>query len=287
MGPTAVFSQYNSASKSISGVVITKKIVSDCVNIYDIFVITLGSLISHLVYLGQFSDDSGEIIRFSLYGLVGALVASRAFHWARVYAIRNLTRLRWQLSHVSVGWLAIMVGGLTIAFLAKSSADISRGWFLLWFSGALFWLVAGRLVVARLLHGWTRQGRFLRRVALVTIESEKAAAWAGSKAPTRILSPLPEFFSVDEIGKLIADSEIDEVIVALPAAERHRLAEVVAYLSAMPIDVSVSIDLPLPATTIRHFEVQGNELLARVSERPLQNWNALHKRLLDLAIRAS
>jgi Undecaprenyl-phosphate glucose phosphotransferase len=278
--------QYQTATKSSHGFEITEKVVSDCVNVYDISTIILGSLVSHLLYIGSFSDDSSDITSYLLFGLFAAIISSRSLHLAKIYDFRNLTRLKWQLSRVSIVWVSTMVGGLTIAFLTKSSNEISRGWFLLWFSGVFTWLIIGRIVIERLLFRWSRQGKFLRKLALITTESEKTAALHRLQDANKAPVLLAGVFGIDDISRFTRDIDVDEVIIDLPASERHRLSEVITLLSALPIDVNVAIDLPLPTKMIKDLELRSDELLGRVSDRPLKNWNALHKRLLDLIVAA-
>ncbi|WP_158240608.1 undecaprenyl-phosphate glucose phosphotransferase [Telmatospirillum siberiense] len=281
---TASSFHYSAAAKKHSGFVLTQKIVLDCMRLYDAAVIAIGALVSHLVYLGRFSDGRDGIITYSLYGFIGAIGTCRALHLAGTYDFRNLIRLRWQFSRITLAWILVLVTGLALAFLAKSSSEISRGWVLLWFSGSLTTLLLGRVGVARLIIFWSRQGKFQRRVALVTTDETREKALRRFHTSRDSTLSLAGVFDLEDIATLAKEEGIDEVILSLPRIDHHRLREAIVTLSALPVDVSLTVDLPVRSIDFKRFELRDEGLLGHISERPLKHWKPLHKRILDLTV---
>src|ERR1700722_19909642 len=137
----------------------TQQMMNEAVRVGDMFIILLCSLASYEAYLADPVMRARTFLPYLAYGVVGALVARYAFSLARIYEFENLIRLRWQFGSVATIWSALLMIGITGAFLTKTSQVISRGWFLLWFASALSVITLSRVYVAGLASRWSKEGR--------------------------------------------------------------------------------------------------------------------------------
>src|SRR6185437_3662927 len=104
-----------------------------------------------------------------LIGLVFVVAATALFGSLGLY---EFARLGWTLKRLLVGWGVIILAGLLIAFLTKTSAYYSRIWLMTWSVVGATGLVAVRLALARMVKRWTLSGRLRRRVAIIGAGSD-------------------------------------------------------------------------------------------------------------------
>ena len=164
-----------------------------------------------------------------------------------IYRSWRVNQLRVMLSSVATAWLGAMGAILVWLFFAKSSADLSRVWFVAWAVGTLGVLCLLRLVMYGGLHWLRRQGYNFKTVVLVgegpTSEHVKHAlaqsAWSG----LRVLATLPpealEPFLAAQQGR----RQVDEVWLCLPVGEKEGILVALQALRHSTANIRLVPDL--------------------------------------------
>jgi Undecaprenyl-phosphate glucose phosphotransferase len=249
----------------------------------------------HIAYYGEFHDVASYLLKGALVGLFFVLFqalreqyrpAPNASYWKN-------------FAHTFLNWNFTFAAFLLVAFLTKTSAEISRG-FAITFYFAGFAAVAGvRLAfiaaVRRGFHsGWLVQ----HRVLIVGLESEIRSferRYDPSRSGLRIADvitltapsePNPDALAAAAV-KAVNQAralDVEDVLLLLPWSYRgaiDRLAE--AFLS-----VPASIHLGPEHDLVRFGDIAVSRLAnvpcLRLERAPLSRSKRLVKRLLDLAV---
>jgi len=233
--------------------------------------VTIGIMLLSASLMGAYGDEElhrptpvRRAVRVAL--LAGALLAATALLYRDVF----------QYSRLAIAFAAI-------AFLPT--------------------FVIGRLLAGRVIAGLRGRGRGVTRAAVVGGGDPAAAlatalgahAWTGVVVRAVLPSgPLPGAWdsadvlaSENELLERLATGELDEVYVALPAAESARIPGLVGRLEETMVDVRVVPDLGPVVMVNPHAFVLSGVPIVSLRERPLYGARALAKRTLDVAISAA
>ena len=236
--------------------------------------VTVGVLLLSASLMGAYGDDELQRpapVRRALRvaALAGALLAATAFLYRDVFQYSRL---------------AIVFAGTV--FLPS---------FVLW-----------RLVAGRLVRIWHDSGAGSRKAALIgggaparaLADAVRSHEWAGicvvaavpvGEAPAGAAAEDPwpgcvKLSAVEDLLLLISAGGIDEVYVALPAAESARIPELVQMLEQTTVDVRVVPDLGAVVMVNPHAFVLAGVPIISLRERPLYGIRALAKRSLDVVL---
>lgn len=95
---------------------------------------------------------------------------------------------------------------------------------------------------------------------------------------------IPVLGSYDDLGRIISESQIDQVYLALPLAQQPRLQELLQALAATPVDVKLVPDVYQYMTAARGgIEDIGGLPVVSLRHGPVHGWDAVAKRLFDLS----
>lgn len=167
------------------------------------------------------------------------------------------------------------------------------------------WLITAgitRLIGRSVLREMRKRGWNLRHAAVIgtgrlgqtlhhTLRRNK---WMGIEtayfvhaAPTdATLLGKPVFGPYDRIDDILRRRPVDILFLALPNREHEAMERLLDVLSQTQIDVRVVPDM-LSYNLLRHeMESLDNLPVVNITHTPLEGWNALLKRLLDLAVSA-
>ncbi len=142
----------------------------------------------------------------------------------QIYRSWRLSSLRTMFVAVLKGWLLAVLAVVVWLFLSKSSADISRLWFITWSSSTLLAFYLLRLLVHWCLRALRRTGYNFKTLLLVgspdaLADVQKAlldAPWSGLKIQAELDFPaLPDY--------LKDAPESDEVWLCLAMSDQHHL----------------------------------------------------------------
>lgn len=235
--------------------------------------------------------------------LLGALVASLAtavsFGGLGVYNTSHVAKIRAEGMALLRGIFGVLVLTLVAAFFYREFS-YSRI-HVVYFVGVLFVLLLGARGGLRCGLRWMRRrGSFLERVLVIGSGSSAAsllerlgnlrsegillAGVIEVKTPeaSRVPAHVMRLGGLDKIASVIAQQRIDQVFIALSADEQHRLTELQAVLAEQWVDVRIVPDLGGFRTLHLATEDFEGIPLITVVQSPLEGWNRVLKRTLDL-----
>jgi Undecaprenyl-phosphate glucose phosphotransferase len=239
---------------------------------------------------------------FVLIGLVAAFSCNTVFNALKLYQFARLSEIGWALKRILAGWVGIVLVGLSIAFLTKTSADFSRVWLMTWLAATILGLSGGRFVVARFIARWSARGRLRRQVAVVgtgpeahRLIEESRACWSQEvqivgvfdERRTRVAEELtgtPVLGGIDMLASFVRTSIIDEIIIALPSSAADRINHIATRLRELPVDLRLWIDVSARKLSIKEIEYRDGITVATLAHRPLKHWSALQKRTEDTVL---
>lgn len=219
----------------------------------------------------------------------------------------NLDRLNWGAGEFSrvVRALGIGVVGLILLTYLLKMPGLSRGWTLLAFSISMFTVSAGRLLLRSWLTRLFRAGQMHRRTLVVgdNAEAERIIRRLVSSpgqgmtpvgclgslrdvdaSTARLVEGLPILGHPDEIAELVAEHEIDTVILAVSAFHHEELSRIINRLRGTDVTIHVSSGL---------FEILASRVIIRdaggmpfmtVAPVALSTWNVRLKRAFDISV---
>lgn len=199
-------------------------------------------------------------------------------------------------------WGATGIFLVTLGFILKASADISREWALLWFvavSGGL-WLL--RVLVARWLEIKKRQGLFDVRTAVYGggVQAVRLIDYLNGNA--RLTLQIVGVFddrhrqrdasdggivSIGDLSDLISwirAGGIDQVIVALPWASETRIQQIVQRLALTPVRIRLAPDLVGFSFMKKPYTRLGEMPVLTLFDRPISGLDQSVKWLEDQLI---
>ncbi|HEY6548000.1 MAG TPA: exopolysaccharide biosynthesis polyprenyl glycosylphosphotransferase, partial [Vicinamibacteria bacterium] len=94
----------------------------------------------------------------------------------------------------------------------------------------------------------------------------------------------PVLGRLDEASAVAEAQQADQVYVALPLEEHARMVDLIRGLSSECIDIKVVPDLIQYATHKAALEDIDGIPIISLNETPLQGWNSMVKRLMDIAV---
>jgi len=268
----------------------------------DLTVIVVAGIVAYLLRHGI-----GEIPgRYWVAVLVCALLASQVFHFTGLYRFALLDRIGPQLRKLTVGWAVVWTLLVGLMFFTKTSEDFSRAAAALWLAGGLGGFLALRIWLKLSLRAWRRQGLMTRNVAVVgagdlgrrlvghllQVPEERGIRLAGvfddrrTRVPPSELEGVPMLGNVDALLELCRREQVDLAVIALPWSAEQRIAELIAKLRQVPVDVQLcpeAIGFRLLDRPVSHLA--GLPMLT-VFDRPLAGWNYVVKSIEDRVLAA-
>lgn len=171
-----------------------------------------------------------------------------------------------------------------------------------WFLASLFAFGAERLVLLAIFRYWMRAGQFLQSAVILGATENGLRLAEFMQRHSDIRSGLIGFID-DRIGRLpdtlgglpllgdscalerlVRQDRVTQVLVALPWSAENRIGQIVRELRKLPVNVLLVPDmLAFRHARNRITEVAGLPMF-NVSERPLDGWSPLIKRIEDLLL---
>jgi Undecaprenyl-phosphate glucose phosphotransferase len=235
-----------------------------------------------------------------------ATAVSIAFQVLGLYSVPSLRAVWRQLPKLLLGWTLVFALFLAGTFFFKIGAEFSRIWLTAWFLGGAAGVIALRAGAASLVRHWIRDGRLVRRAAIVgggpQAEALIRALEAQPDSDVRICGVFddrgndrigrstlgyPRLGNLDDLVTFSRDSRIDLVIATLPMAAELRLAGIVKALDVMPADIRLAASATKLRLSRHAYSYIGNVPLIAVSEKPIADWNTVQKWLFDKVIGAT
>ncbi len=280
----------------------------------DSIIISAAAILAYFVRFGMLAEYSPpsaeETLGYSTHAipvLTAVPLMLVAMMWARLYHPRRDQRF-----HLEAGNLlrAIIIGvGLTFAAISFFSRilyddlDPSRLQYLVYAALLAGMLITWRFSFRVMLRLLRKRGWNLRHVAIVgtgrlgqvVCQTLTRNSWTGI-TPGYFIShhtttsretclELPVVGGMDDLEKVLDDSRISGVFIALPGRMGAELPNLLARLERYPVDVRVVPDMNpkyMPLNMAVN-ELDGMPVLS-VRESPLSGWGGVIKRGIDVSV---
>ena len=216
----------------------------------------------------------------------------------------QMATLRSPLGHagrILLVWAGTFALMALAGFLFKISGEFSRFWFGSWFVTGLALLFAVRLVMARLIRRWARNGSMERRAVIVgggkaaetMIRSIEAHPHndiricgifddRDDKRSPPVVAGYPKLGTVAELIEFARIARIDMLIVSLPITAETRVLSLLKRLWVLPVDIRLSAHSNQLRFRPRSYSYIGSVPMLDIFDKPINDWDSVAKRAFDI-----
>ncbi len=273
----------------------SQRVVGDIVSLVDFLLIVSAAAVAKWLYIGIYLGSLEQDEPYFALGAIAALIAMATFRSQNLYAIELLGAFRGTTRRVAFGIGVAAVIILSLGYFLKVSADWSRGWMVIWMSGAAGLIVVNHYVVSRFVRHWIASGFFARNLAIYgsgEVAARMLEHLSLADANQRILGvfddlprgAIPRVVLAGDLSGLIRLGQavrIDEVLIALPLSDETRLSRLVTQLSVLPADIRLCPDMA--AFQMRPLGIVSYDGVAvlEMVRGPLNDWGRIVKTIED------
>ncbi|MCP1198444.1 undecaprenyl-phosphate glucose phosphotransferase [Notoacmeibacter sp. MSK16QG-6] len=186
-------------------------------------------------------------------------------------------------------------------FFLKISAFYSRFWFGSWAVttlGSLFFL---RIMVARLIMRWSRNGLIERRAVIVgggelaegLIRQLENSPYndiricgifddRDDQRSPPVVAGYPKLGDIDDLVEFARIAQIDMLIVTLPLTAESRVLMMLKKLWVLPVDIRLAAHSNALQFRPRSYAYLGDVPTLAIFDRPITDWSSVAKRAFDI-----
>jgi Undecaprenyl-phosphate glucose phosphotransferase len=218
------------------------------------------------------------------------------------YDISAVRSFAHQFRVVLASWTLVFVIFLVALVLLDAGHAPWRSWFGAWYVAGLVVLPLARGAGALLVRHWAAAGRLERRAIVVgggtpaagLIERLEATPGndiriygvfddRGDDRSPALVAGYPKLGTVAELVAFARLARIDLLIITLPLTAERRVQEILRQLWVLPVDIRLAAHTDKLGFRSRASRL-GPIAVVDVADRPIAHWNALTKRVFDLAV---
>jgi Undecaprenyl-phosphate glucose phosphotransferase len=289
-------------TESIRRKPISRMLISECLRLYDAAAILATGSVAYALYVlpGPRTLDNRYPGTIALTALVAAIVAQLL----STYRLESVFSRSLGAQRAVAAWLISFGLLVAIAFALKLSDFYSRVWAVSWLFSAVGFLSLARYVLSFVTLRWAKQGRFAFRTLIVGI-GEQADALAihiatrgdartrivafvddrpGPPGPRRTFHDLPVIPDRAHMMTLIRQDAVDEIIIALPWSQAHRVQALTMLLATTPVRIRLAPDLAGLYFADRRVTMRAGVPMLTLFDRPISGWSHVLKLIEDRAI---
>ncbi|MCC0030172.1 MAG: undecaprenyl-phosphate glucose phosphotransferase [Brucellaceae bacterium] len=204
-------------------------------------------------------------------------------------------------SRMFLAWSAAFASLLMFGFFLKISDQFSRFWLGSWFGAGFVSMMAIRLVMARLVRQWGRNGMMERRAVVVgggpkaeelirSIESQpdndiRICGIFDDRDDTRsppVVAGYPKLGTIGELIEFARISRVDMLIVSLPLTAESRVLAMLKRLWILPVDIRLSAHNTKLRFRPRAYSYIGSVPMLDIFDKPINDWDSVAKRCFDI-----
>ncbi len=217
------------------------------------------------------------------------------------YQVAALLRPSLFLRRMLLIWTGSFAALAVAGFLLKISEDFSRALFGLWFVTGLALILSLRLIMARLIRRWARNGRMERRALIVgggptaesLIRSIEQQPYndiricgifddRDDKRSPPIVAGYPKLGNISELIEFARIARIDMLIVSLPITAEKRVLSLLKKLWVLPVDIRLSAHNSQLQFRPRSYSFVGSVPMLDIFDKPINDWDSVVKRAFDI-----
>ena len=274
--------------------------------LFDVFVVMVVGVIAYvfLVEPSGVADWNQVDRRYFGTVVVGALIASGAWHLCGAYSGEFLFVRRLRVDRVFFGWVAAIGLLLVVAFLLRLSESYSRLWAITWFLATSGLLTFSRVALSLRVREWAKRGYFGkrtvivgagrhgqrliahlqrhgdRRIRFVGFVDERATRHAVEAGDHDYLG------NVDHLITMIRQGLVDQVFVALPWRAEDRIRTIIERIAITTVPIHLGPDFVGFHYPDRSFSQVARLPMLNLFDRPLSGWARFLKEAEDRVLAA-
>ena len=251
-----------------------------------------GTFVVYFGSIGEPAPQPGRYIQSATFAGALFVIGSERFG---CYRVKQLSRLRWQLTRVVTVWGTAVSVLLLMAFVGKISESYSRGWALVSITAAAGLLIGGRCILYCALWHWSGEEFLARSIAVVGAGTEGQRVIAKlqqsddpsftvfgvfddrkSRIPASV-GGVEVLGTIDDLIRFARRNSLDEVIVALPLDAEERIRTLFDKLKGVALDLRLSVEPTTQRYQICGISYVGGVPLLDITNRPLKHWSSAAK----------
>jgi Undecaprenyl-phosphate glucose phosphotransferase len=197
-------------------------------------------------------------------------------------------------------WVGLFIALLGTGGLFGYGGTGWKQWHGLWCGFGLVALALSRVMLHKLVVGWTQNGRLVRRSVLVgggeageslirAIENDPhtdVKIWGvfddrlDERSPEQVAG-YPKLGTVDDLVEFARRTSLDLVIFTLPITAENRILQMLRKLSVLPVDIRLSAHTNRLKFRPRSYSYIGSVPVLDVFDKPIADWDVVVKWLFD------
>jgi putative colanic acid biosysnthesis UDP-glucose lipid carrier transferase len=224
------------------------------------------------------------------------LVTIMLFYFSGLYQFEALIGFSRTIDRIMISIATAFVFMIALAFSVKVSSIFSRVWVGAFFCSSLFGILAVRYGVATIIARLGKNQTIARNVAIYGIGPQLeylldhlkktrppffnlCGAYSNDKIPSAANeTKLVRTGSLDDLMQHVRDGGIDDIVLALPWAEKELVTNVVQRLRELPTYVYLCVDIAGFSVPLRESPSYFRKLpFFEVIGKPLSGWDVLLK----------
>src|SRR5262245_4079682 len=281
---------------------ISRMLISECLRLYDVAAVLATGSIAYALYV--LPGPRGLDNRYPGTIALGALIAGIVAQLLSTYRLEAVFSRSLGAQRTVAAWLISFGLLVVVAFGLKISDFYSRVWAMSWLLSAAGFLSLGRYLLSFATLRWAKQGRFAFRTLIVGVgeQADMLAAHIAARgdARTRIVAfvddrpgpPRPRRTFHDHpvipdfahMMALIRQDAVDEIIIALPWSQAHRVQALTLLLATAPVRIRLAPDLAGFRFSDRRVTMRAGVPMLTLFDRPISGWSHVFKLIEDRAI---
>ena len=282
---------------------ISRALYGDLIQFIDFLLVTLSSICVAYFYHIEVLIVDFDFQRYATAGIIGATGVTALLRRDGYYEFEHLISSSKAMRAVVARWALVVLGLIAFAFALKVSDSFSRFWLFTWTGVSVLTLLAARIAAGAYLRRAARAGGvFRRRIAVVGANAVTAKFIRQAENPELAVSITGVFTSggvdgdrtfkwpvsgnIASLEKAARKGEVDDIVLALPNAERDEMAAIVNRLSDLPVSVAI-------LSSMHWLDHQGGEIVRiagapalTLYRRPLEGWGGVLKTVEDRVLGA-
>ena len=267
----------------------------DLVKLADILLLALAGVCACWVHDLR-RAGGGDIVEYLVVSALAGFAALAYLASRGMYTRAALNEIWRQLPNIAVAVLVGLAVWASYAFATKISGDFSRVAVAAWVALGFVFLAGARTIIVWRSRAWARQGRSLRRVAIVGANEfcGRVAARMRTKADARTeivgiyddesagdAACVPVQGTVRDLSAYLRTNVVHSIIICLPLWERERIKQAVGELHGAVADIQLAVDIDGLVGPVGRGGDTGDNCMVTLSERPFKGWKAVRKMLFD------
>ncbi len=260
----------------------------------DVAAIVTTALIAGSIYHGMFYEQAGMIESFLRIGFVIAALFVIPNVMRQDYDTKRYLTFSGHIQRCFAMWNVAFVSALLLAFMSKSTADISRGTAFLFYVSGFAAICAVRFVFVRILKDHAHHGgAAARRVFLVGFEedlkhfSAKHEPWnLGMRIVSAAILRGPDTLK-DDLALAAASARVlrpEDIYILAPWSNREVIDSCINAFMRVPASIHLGPERVLEKFEDVQLERNGSITSISLVRRPLSLFEVVAKRVVDVVL---